>query len=58
IDCGQPQNIPDNSTITSSTGLAGNTSYNTTLTIECNNGFNYTLPQTKTIRCGKCGHWT
>ncbi|KAL3867982.1 hypothetical protein ACJMK2_040823 [Sinanodonta woodiana] len=57
IDCGQPLDIPGNSTIVFTTGLDGNTSYNATFTIHCNNGFNYTLPGNETIHCGNEGHW-
>ncbi|KAK3607670.1 hypothetical protein CHS0354_010658, partial [Potamilus streckersoni] len=57
IDCGQPVNIPDNSTIISSTGLAGNTSYNATKRVVCNQGFNYTLPVNDLIRCTDSGQW-
>ncbi|KAL3868017.1 hypothetical protein ACJMK2_040856, partial [Sinanodonta woodiana] len=58
IDCGRPLNIPGNSTIVFSTGLSGNTSYNATFTIHCNNGFRYSHPGNETIRCGNEGQWT
>ncbi|KAL3868072.1 hypothetical protein ACJMK2_040909 [Sinanodonta woodiana] len=58
VQCGQLIGLPENSTFTSKLGLAGNTSYNTTVTIECNAGFRYTHPGKETIRCNIDGKWS
>ncbi|KAL3868052.1 hypothetical protein ACJMK2_040891 [Sinanodonta woodiana] len=58
IDCEQLNGIPGNSTFTSKSGISGNTSYNTTVTIKCNAGFRYTHPGKETVRCNIDGNWS
>ncbi|KAL3867983.1 hypothetical protein ACJMK2_040824 [Sinanodonta woodiana] len=56
--CGRPPNIPNNSKEIQTPGIAGNNTYNATITMECNEGYNYSLHKKEPLRCGSDGSWT
>ncbi|KAL3868041.1 hypothetical protein ACJMK2_040880 [Sinanodonta woodiana] len=58
ILCGSPPNIPSNSKEIITPGLAGNNTYNATITVECIEGYNYSLHEIKPLRCTSDGVWT
>ncbi|KAL3868054.1 hypothetical protein ACJMK2_040892 [Sinanodonta woodiana] len=57
IDCGHPRGLPDHSEATSRPGIDGNTTYNATMTIHCNAGYNYSLQSVEPLLCGGNGSW-
>ncbi|KAL3868037.1 hypothetical protein ACJMK2_040876, partial [Sinanodonta woodiana] len=50
-------NIPNNSREISTPGIAGNNTYNATITVECNEGYNYSLHEMEPLRCASDGSW-
>ncbi|KAL3868019.1 hypothetical protein ACJMK2_040858, partial [Sinanodonta woodiana] len=55
--CWSPPNIPNNSKEIVTPGIAGNNTYNATITVECNEGYNNSLHEIKHLRCASDGLW-
>ncbi|KAL3867963.1 hypothetical protein ACJMK2_040805, partial [Sinanodonta woodiana] len=50
-------NIPNNSREIATPGIAGNNTYNATITVECYEGYNYSLHEIEPLRCASDGSW-
>ncbi|KAL3868039.1 hypothetical protein ACJMK2_040878, partial [Sinanodonta woodiana] len=57
IICERPLNISNNSEEIVTPGTAGNNTYNTTITVKCKEGYNYSLHKIEPLRCASDGLW-
>ncbi|KAL3868035.1 hypothetical protein ACJMK2_040874 [Sinanodonta woodiana] len=55
--CERPLNIPNNSKEIQTPGIAGNNTYNASIKVQCNEGYNYSLHDIVLLRCASNGLW-